>query len=48
MEEMRDVKTARAMKFTDIPEGIDSRMKKHLRALRFRTSGQYYIHGLDD
>ncbi|MFH1250326.1 MAG: hypothetical protein V1715_04405 [bacterium] len=48
MEEIRDVKTARAIKFTDLPEGKDSRVKKHLRVLRFRTSGQYYIHGLDD
>jgi len=36
------------IKFTDMPEGKNSAIKKKLRGIRFRTSSLWYIRGLDD
>ena len=36
------------VKFTDMPENKNSKIKKKLRGIRFRTYGQDYIGGLDD
>ena len=38
----------KSIKFVDMPEGKHSAIKKKLRGLRFRTSSQWYIEGLDD
>lgn len=36
------------VKFQDMPEGKNSKIKKKLRGLRARTWRQEYIQGLDD
>ena len=36
------------IKFKDMPEGKNSKVKKKLRGIRSRTSGLWYIRGLDD
>ena len=46
--ELRDVKTAKQIKFTSLKEGKYSNFKKRLRALRFRTYNNEYIEGVDD
>lgn len=38
----------KAIKFEKMPEGKQSKIKKKLRGLRFRTWHQDYIKGLDD
>jgi hypothetical protein len=48
LEELREFRTAKPLKFTDMKEGKDSEIKKKLRGIRFRTWRQEYIAGLDD
>ena len=48
LEELRNVKTAKSIKFTEIRGGLDSPIKKRLRIIRFETWEQEYIHGIDD
>ena len=48
LEELRNVKTARPIKFTALKEGKKSKLKQKLRGIRFRTWHQEYIKGLDD
>ena len=38
----------KSIKFKDMPEGVNSSIKKKLRRLRFRTHSSEYIRGLDD
>lgn len=48
LEELRNVKTAKPIKFTELKEGKKSKFKQKLRGIRFRTWRQEYIRGLDD
>ena len=52
LEELRCSKQGKrefeSIKFKDMPEGKNSKIKKKLRVIRFRTYGQDYIRGLDD
>ncbi|RLG44574.1 MAG: hypothetical protein DRN81_04225 [Thermoproteota archaeon] len=48
LEELRDVKTARRIKFTELKATPGSYLKKRLRVIRFKTFGQRYMKGLDD
>ncbi len=38
----------KSIRFKEMPEGKYSKIKKKLRGLRFKTSNQDYIGGLDD
>lgn len=46
--ELRDVRTAMPIKFTELKQDKNSKIKKELRGLRSRTWHMEYIHGLDD
>ena len=46
--EMRNLRTAKPLKFTQIKAGVKSPIKSKLRGLRFRTWHSEYIGGLDD
>jgi hypothetical protein len=46
--ELRDVKTAKPIRFVNLKEGVDSPIKKSLRRLRFQTWANEYIRGVDD
>lgn len=46
--EMRDVKTAKPIKFTDLKEDVQSDIKRRLRRLRFETWNNEYVTGIDD
>ena len=46
--EMRDIKTTKPIKFTQLKEGKNSKIKKELRRLRFQTWRNEYIKGVDD
>lgn len=51
LEELRCKKKGepiKFVKFTEMPEGKNSKIKKKLRGIRFRTSSSDYIRGLDD
>jgi hypothetical protein len=52
LEEMRCMKKGEKkidfIKFKDMPEGKNSKIKKKLRGIRARTWHQEYIRGLDD
>lgn len=52
LEELRcskkGVKDIERIKFTDMSEGKNSKVKKKLRGIRFRTWHNDYIRGLDD
>lgn len=46
--ELRDVKTAKPIKFTKLKEGVYSKIKTELRGLRSRFWFNDYIKGIDD
>ncbi len=48
LEELRSLDFSKIIKFTQLPSGANSSIKKKLRGLRFRTYGQVYMRGLDD
>jgi len=49
LEELRDVRTAQPIPFTELPGGVNAPIKKTLRGIRFRSFiGQRYMKGLDD
>ena len=48
LEELRNIKTAKSIPFTKLEGGVNSSIKKKLRALRFRKYSQYYMPGLDN
>lgn len=48
LEELRDAKTAKSVKFTKLKGGKNSPLKQELRGIRSATYSMYYMKGLDD
>lgn len=45
--EIRNIKTAKPIRFTKLREGVNSPIKKKLRSLRSKTWHNVYIEGID-
>jgi hypothetical protein len=45
---LRDKKTAKPIKFTELWKFKDDKFKAQIRGIRFRTYGSEYMAGLDD
>ena len=48
LEELRCGKDLKRIPFTELPGSKNSKLKKKLRGIRFRTSTAEFIKGLDD
>jgi hypothetical protein len=46
--ELRNVKTAKPIRFVNLKEGVQSSIKRKLRGLRSRTWSNEYVAGIDD